>query len=431
MKPALGRTNSDRTPLAAAIARASFEHALDPMLLTDDERRCTGANPAACSLLGLDHETLLSRRLDDIVPVEAQAALDASWPDFLKRGYQRAELEVVVADGSRRTMEARSTARVLPGCHLSVLRDITDRAAAETARRTGDAYDFLTHVLAHVDEGLHVIDEQRRICFVNPVGAAMLGYETSELVTLPVHETIHHKHPDGSHFPADECPHLAVFDTGQSIRGEDCFVRKDGSMLAVAYSAAPIPLPDGRGAVVAFRDISDHARLQLEREHEREFLDAVLESLDTGVVACGPDGDLSLFNGAMREMHGLAPGPLRAADWAGHHDLFLLDGLTAIGAEEVPLSRALRGERLRDVELVVAAKHGSPPRTGLPVVTEQERTLSAIIGGRTIALAVVAVDVTGSAVIRLRWECGRLTRRCSLIDRGVCRRAGGRSAARS
>ncbi|MDQ4072251.1 MAG: PAS domain-containing protein, partial [Actinomycetota bacterium] len=51
-------------PLAEAVARAAFEHALDAMLLADDGRRYIDANSAACSLLGLPYEEVVTRRLD-------------------------------------------------------------------------------------------------------------------------------------------------------------------------------------------------------------------------------------------------------------------------------------------------------------------------------------------------------------------------------
>src|SRR6185436_3894046 len=41
----------------------------------------------------------------------------------------------------------------------------------------------------------------------------------------------------------------------------DWFVRKDGSSVPVAYSFAPVALHGGRGAVVAFRDLSERLRL--------------------------------------------------------------------------------------------------------------------------------------------------------------------------
>jgi Amt family ammonium transporter len=383
--PMTGTSSRDVAPEApaGAVARASFEHALDAMLLADDGRRYIDANSAACSLLGLPYEEVVSRRLDDFVPEEARPPLDAVWRDFLESGNQSGEFELVVADGSRRTVEFRATARVLPGCHLSVLRDITGRAAAEEGLRTKEAYDFLSGVLQHVDAGLHVVDDRRRMSFVNPAAAAILGYGSpNELVGLPVHETIHYKRPDGSSFPAEECPHLGVFDTGQSIRGEDWFVRKDGSMVPVSYSSAAIPLPGGRGAVVAFHDITERRRADLDREREREFLDAVLESLDAGVVACGPDGALSLFNRATREMHGVSNEPLPPEDWAGRYDLFRPDGRTPMGVEDVPLFRALQGERVRDAELVIAPRN-RPPRivlcNGRAIESKDGRPLGAVV----------------------------------------------------
>ena len=46
--------------------------------------------------------------------------------------------------------------------------------------------------------------------------------------------------------------------SGETIRVErDWFVRQDGSLVAVGYSSAPVALPEGRGAVVSFRDIPE------------------------------------------------------------------------------------------------------------------------------------------------------------------------------
>lgn len=253
----------------------------------------------------------------------------------------------------------------------------------EPTHRTGEAHDFLAAVLEHLDEGLHVEDEQGCLSFVNPAGASLLGYGSDdELHGHPAHQTIHYKRPDGSSFPAEECPHRAVFETGRAIRGEDWFVRKDGSMLPVAYSAAPVPLPGGRGVVVAYRDISDRRREEEERECERELMDTVLDSLDTGVVACDADGVLSLFNRATREMHGVDEEGLTPEEWAGRYDLLKPDGRTPMGVDEIPLFRALRGERLRDAELVIAPK-GRPRRTvlcsGQAMQSSDGRPLGAVV----------------------------------------------------
>jgi len=260
--------------------------------------------------------------------------------------------------------------------------------AAEEANQAEEGSDLLSRVLGHLDEGVHVVDDRLRITLMNPAGAAMLGYRSpDELVGLPVHETLHHKRADGSAFPADECPHLAVLHTGQSIRGEDWFVRKDGSMLAIGYSAAPIPLPGGLGMVVAFHDITGRRRAELDREREREFVEAVLESLDEGIVACDADGELSLFNRATREMHGVSQEASAPEDWAGRYDLLMPDGSTPMKTDDIPLLRALRGERVRDSELVIAPQDRPQRRVlcnGQRIETRDGRTLGAVVAMRDV-----------------------------------------------
>jgi PAS domain S-box-containing protein len=114
------------------------------------------------------------------------------------------------------------------------------------------------------------------IQFANPAAVAALGYDDAdELVGRPSHETIHYRHPDGTAFPAADCPMLLPRSTGETVaRDLDWFVRRDGSMFPVSYVSAPIAMADGRGAVVAFTDIEDRLRAeQLLREH-----DTVLET---------------------------------------------------------------------------------------------------------------------------------------------------------
>lgn len=289
MDPLRAESNGHRSVSAEAIARASFEQALDAMLVADDERRYVDANPAACLLFGLPREELTSRRLDDFAPPDLRSSLDAIWRDFLDDGTSGGEFPLVVADGSLRTVEFRATANVLPGRHLTVLRDVTDRAASDEAERTTRAYDLLSGVLEHVHEGLYSVDVDGRISFINPAATAMLGYGASDtLVGLPAHETFHYKRPDGSGFPREECPLLVALQIGEPVEGEEWFVRKDGSMVPVSYTASAIPLPEGRGAVVAFRDVSE--RREREQKVGREldslaWLGRVREALTDGRMA--------------------------------------------------------------------------------------------------------------------------------------------------
>jgi hypothetical protein len=82
-----------------------------------------------------------------------------------------------------------------------------------------------------------------------------LGYESAdELFGRRSHVTIHCRRPDGTPYPATDCPVLTRA-TGETVaRDLDRFVRRDGSMFPVSYVSVPIEMPEGRGAVVAFTD---------------------------------------------------------------------------------------------------------------------------------------------------------------------------------
>lgn len=118
------------------------------------------------------------------------------------------------------------------------------------------------------------------------------------------------------------------------------------------------------------------------------FLTAVLNNLSEALVACDADGVLTLFNPAARELHGLPAVPLPAQRWAQYYDLYEADGVTPMQPAGVPLLRALRGEPVRDVEMVVAPV-GRAPRT-LLASGQQLRDG----GGRVSGAVVVMHDVT-------------------------------------
>ena len=129
--------------------------------------------------------------------------------------------------------------------------------------------DLLDAVLAGVADAIYLVGPRGEVRLINPAGLAVLGYDRpDELIGRDSHSTIHHSRADGTPFPAEECPLLRARTSGQTVRVEqDWFVRRDGSMVPVAYSSAPLETDEGRSAVVVFRDISE--RLESEAAHAR------------------------------------------------------------------------------------------------------------------------------------------------------------------
>jgi PAS domain S-box-containing protein len=103
-------------------------------------------------------------------------------------------------------------------------------------------------------------------------------------------------------------------------------------------------------------------QVEADLQKQRKFLNTLLENLTEGVVACDALGTLTLFNRATREYHGLPEKSLPTEEWAEYYDLYLPDGKTRMTMEDIPLFQAFQGERVQNVEMVVAPKDG-PKRT--------------------------------------------------------------------
>ncbi|MEO5851027.1 MAG: EAL domain-containing protein [Nocardioides sp.] len=112
---------------------------------------------------------------------------------------------------------------------------------------------------------------------------------------------------------------------------------------------------------------------------EREFLRAVVDNLDAGVVACDAESRITFFNDATALMHADVD-LTRVEDWKS--DLCGPDGTTPLPYEEVPLFQALRGETVREAEFTVVPPGASPVRlsaTGRALYDEAGKTVGAVV----------------------------------------------------
>jgi PAS domain S-box-containing protein len=135
-------------------------------------------------------------------------------------------------------------------------------------------------------------------------------------------------------------------------------------------------------------NISDRKRVEIELDRDRNFLQALLDNLSDGIVACDPQGVLTLFNQATKDFHGLPKRSIAAERWAEYYDLYLPDGKTKMSQPEIPLFRALQGESVRDVEMMIIPKQGRP-RTllanGDPIINSNGEKIGAIVAMRDIS----------------------------------------------
>jgi PAS domain S-box-containing protein len=220
-----------------------------------------------------------------------------------------------------------------------------------------DAAASLRAILACI-QPVWVVDAHGRIVFANQSALQELGYDDlGELLGRDSHETIHHRRPDGSPFPAEECMLFRSVLAGASARsGEDWFVRRDGSMFPIAFTASPVETAGGTGAVIAFTNIEERRRSE-QALRERE---AILASVAQPVWVIDRSGRFHYANPAA--LHALGYEELAELKGRpGHRTVHYKypDG-TPFPEEDCPLTRArLAGEPLSNREDWLVRKDGS------------------------------------------------------------------------
>lgn len=131
-------------------------------------------------------------------------------------------------------------------------------------------------ILDSAGEGVYGLDGEGLTTFVNDAATRILGWRPEDVIGKPLHDVHHHSHPDGSHYPRQDCPIYAAIRDGQVHQVDnEVFWRNDGLCVPVEYISTPILEGEKiTGAVVVFRDIT--VRKEIEQQREAAYEEIVL-----------------------------------------------------------------------------------------------------------------------------------------------------------
>src|SRR5215212_1503291 len=239
--------------------RALFENTLDAILIASDTGEYVGANDAACDLFGVSLDELLGAKVEDFVRPAERHQTRLAWQAFLEQGEH---------DGEMRNLEFKAKAGFLPGRHLSVLRDVTQRKRAEKALRESET--TLNSILNNLAEGVLVADTRGHVVFVNSAARSMLGVPDEE--------------------PLDELPNpWEGFDLPEAVahctrngEGIETGVRYEETFLRVKLECL-VEVEQSRGEVlVVIQDLSEGRQLEA---NQQRFLANAAHQLRTPIMA--------------------------------------------------------------------------------------------------------------------------------------------------
>ncbi|MBL7259782.1 ATP-binding protein [Paractinoplanes lichenicola] len=277
---------------------------------------------------------------------------------------------------------------------LATVRDLAAAAESEIALRLLHGEQLLASarmqsVLDSAYDAYVSLDAGGDVVAWNAAAERLFGYAAAEALGRPVAELIVPERFREMH----RAGLARVRESGQSLltgqRLQLAAVDRTGREFPIEMTIQ-VAVEQGELVSHAFlHDITDRmiATKELERrrqeiEDDRTFLQALLDSLDTGVAACDSRGELAFFNRALRQVHGSDAGPGRPGEtWSQQYGLYAEDGHTLVPADEVPLARAFTGEVVEGQTLVVPAPDGTPRRfltNARPIDTPDGRRLGAV-----------------------------------------------------
>ena len=210
----------------------------------------------------------------------------------------------------------RTIDNVIDGVVLTFV-DITAREAGDAALR--ESQDDLRRLIDAVADGIYCIDRDCVTTLCNAAFLRMLGFaDESDVIGVPLHELIHHSHPDGSPYPRSHSPICRTSGSGEPAhRDNEVFFRADGTSFPVEYWSRPI-LRGGEleGAVCTFVDISNRLQSEAVVRSSEERFRAAVETVDGIVWTNNAAGEMSGEQPGWSALTGQTPAEYEGFGWS-------------------------------------------------------------------------------------------------------------------
>ena len=243
------------------------------------------------------------------VVLDDRAAVQMAIDETLAHGSAESIHRIVAADGESRVVRMRTELVAgkdgLPERVVGVSLDVTTYVQAKQELR--QSREFLLAITDNMAEGMIATDGKGVITFANAAAGKLFHLDPDSLIGRTTCDAFQLK---GGVARADssECPLAEVWTRGKSlIVQSDVIQRRDGSTVAVAYSATPLMTDGLSGAVIVFEDITERANEQIKVERELEklaWVGRIRDALDNGrfVLYSQPIVDLSTYEVIQHEL---------------------------------------------------------------------------------------------------------------------------------
>ena len=136
------------------------------------------------------------------------------------------------------------------------------------------------------------------------------------------------------------------------------------------------------------RENAELKAANLKLQSRVKLMETIFESLSEGVVATGLDGEFLLANPIAQEISGMGPTEGDPAEWSETYGTFYPDEVTLYPSAELPLYKAMQGEKTNDVKMVLRNQNRPDgvfiSVSGRPLFDESDNLIGGVIVMRDI-----------------------------------------------
>ena len=317
--------------------RQLFENANDIIYVHDLAGNYISVNQAAERIFGYTRDEVLRLNMTEIIAPDHLKLVKRKLRKKLtsRRGQTVYEVDCIVKDGRRLTLEVNSSVIVSDGVPIAVqgvARDITDRKLAEErSRKIEERYRDL---FENANDLIYTHDMEGRFTSLNRAGEIITGYSREETIGMNIADVV-----------APEFLKGARTMTTKKVAGDRPttyeleIIAKDGRRVALELSTRLITqngLPVGVQGIA--RDISARRAAENSLHNTISLFSSTFESTADGIIVMSLDREIVTCNRKFLDMWNILPDSAESKD-----GVKLIEHLVELLAEPEPFLNNLVG----------------------------------------------------------------------------------------
>ncbi|MEH2208569.1 MAG: PAS domain S-box protein [Nostoc sp.] len=213
------------------------------------------------------------------------------------------------------------------------------------------------YLVENANDIIYSFDIQGIITYLSPQFTEVFGYPTSDLIGDSFFRFIH-PHDLRKCYSFLNC----LLKTGEKKLGLELRCQlKDKSFCWFKTNISPIKSQIGSivGFQGIFHDISEYKLMENSLQQQTNILQMILDQMSEAVIVADEQEKFLVFNVVAKRMFGSGATNTKSQDWSQQYGLFLPDQVTPIAAQDLPLTRAVRGDTVDNQEMFV--RHAQVP----------------------------------------------------------------------